>query len=933
MRQELEELTAVYDSAPIGLCVLDAELRYIRVNSRLAEINGVPEAEHLGRTLSEVVPSPISLPIQFLARKVLETGEPVYEREIAGPFVSGRAGQRFWDVRMFPIKEESGRVRAVNVTVEEVTGRKDMEKELRESEERFRAVFMSTMDAIVVTDPSGKGKVLSVNPAACRMFGYTEQEFLGLDREALLDTGDPGVRDMLQRREKSGQATATVRYKRKDGTTFLGELSTIFFLDSGGNRRAVGVIRDISRRKQDEDALRESNEQFRAMFDSTNVGMAQGDPYTGKLLHVNETFAHMLGFSVAELTGIPFSEVTHPDDRKSNLEGVSRLVRGEIGIFAAEKRYLRKNGDIIWALVTVSLVRDTSGKPLRTVVVIKDITKRKLAEEAIRANEKKYRDLVETANSIIIRWDRNGRILFMNEFGLEFFGYARAELIGQDIMTIVPRNEEGTGRNLEALIKDIFVHPEEYAHGVNQNMRKGGETCWVAWANRAVMNENNEVVELLAVGNDITGLKKSQDELQKYREHLEELVRERTLDLEEKNRKLAEEIQQRKKTEEEKNRMEAQLLQSQKIEALGSFAGGIAHDLNNILYPIIINTETLLEETDPGDAFHEMLEQTLQAAYRQRDLVKQILSFSRQGVQKLTPVHMTPLLEKTLGFIRSTLPSTIEIRQSVDAPSDIVLGDSIQIQQVIMNLCKNAADSLEMQQGIIEVNLAGVCVEGHPALPEMKPGEYIRLTVKDTGHGMSPETMARIFDPFFTTKTVGKGSGMGLSVVHGILKKHGGHITFESEEGKGSMFTVYLPLIRQDSVSSAAEGKGKGKDKGKILLVDDEEIILSSLERAMQRLGYDVTTEQDPTEAFELFKMNPQRFDLVITDLTMPHMTGLALGKKLMDIRRDIPVILCTGYNDVMDEEQAKKLGFQRLLMKPAPTNDLRSAIQQALGA
>jgi signal transduction histidine kinase len=424
-----------------------------------------------------------------------------------------------------------------------------------------------------------------------------------------------------------------------------------------------------------------------------------------------------------------------------------------------------------------------------------------------------------------------------------------------------------------------------------------------------------------------------EEELNRYREHLEELVKERTRELEERNSQLQEEINGRKQAEEEKKGLENQLIQAHKMEALGRFAGGIAHDLNNILYPIIIDTESLLEDAEPGTSMHLMLNQILKAAHRQKDLVKQILSFSRRSDQQFKPMKVVPLITETIDLLRSSLPSHIEIKQSIHAPSESILGDPTQIQQIIMNLCRNAADAIGSQAGTLDVSLANTYLEPSPAHPDMNAGQYLKLIVKDTGHGMTKEVMNRIFEPFYTTKDVDKGSGMGLAVVHGILKHHGGAITVESEQGKGSRFTVYLPITDEKlQTQPPATDRGRSvKEKGEVLLVDDEDMILSSLKNALKRMGYEVVALKDSQEAYEVFLKAPSGFDLVITDLTMPKLSGIELANKLMDIRPDIPVILCTGFNDVIDEDEAKSMGIRELLLKPASTNELKTAISRAL--
>jgi len=519
----------------------------------------------------------------------------------------------------------------------------------------------------------------------------------------------------------------------------------------------------------------------------------------------------------------------------------------------------------------------------------------------------------------------------------------RNELLWSDETYRIFGIPQGTAMTYERFLDSIHPDDREYVdlkwneamrgepYDIDHRIIVGDTVKWVREQAELEFDRDGKLLGGFGTVQDITSRKRVENELMRYREQLEGLVRERTSELEEKNRKLGEEIAERKKAEEEKERVEAQLLQSQKIEALGNFAGGIAHDLNNILYPIVINTEALLDVAAPGTQDHEMLSQTLEAAYRQRDLVKQILSFSRESIQKLSPVEVTPILESTLRFVRSTLPSTIEIRHRIDVSHDTIMGDPTQVQQVIMNLCKNAADAMDAQKGAIEVRLSDACLEGDHALPDLSPGEYLELSVQDNGHGIPPELIDRVFDPFFTTKSVGKGSGMGLSVVHGIVKRLGGTITVTSRVGKGSRFVVYLPLCDHGSGTHETDRDDQDASRKNILLIDDEEAVVATLERALKRMGYDVRAFMSPREALDLFCENPEAFDLVISDMTMPRMTGVELGKRIMETRPGIPVILCTGFSDLIDEQGAKDMGFSGLLAKPSGTCELRAAVQQAL--
>jgi PAS domain S-box-containing protein len=381
-------------------------------------------------------------------------------------------------------------------------------------------------------------------------------------------------------------------------------------------------------------------------------------------------------------------------------------------------------------------------------------------------------------------------------------------------------------------------------------------------------------------------------------------------------------------------KLEQQVRQMQKMEALGRLAGGIAHDLNNILYPIIINTEMLLDEEGPGTAMHQPLRQILTAAYRQRDLVRQILAFSRRTEQKLKPVKIAPIIRESLKFLRASLPSTIEIRQDIHGEGDMILGDPAQIHQVVMNLCSNAADAMESQTGTIEVSLRHSYLEPARSRPDVKPGRYLQLTVSDTGRGMEHDVLDHIFEPFYTTKEASRGSGMGLAVVHGIVKGHRGTITVESKPGRGSRFVVYLPLVDdvyREQVEAAATSDRKDKDKKQVLLVDDESIVLSSVQRALERLGFLVVSVGDGKAALDVFSKSPREFDLIITDQTMPRLTGAQLSEEALRIRPDIPVILCTGFSEVITEQEAKDMGIRELLMKPATTRDLGEAVNRAL--
>ena len=387
-----------------------------------------------------------------------------------------------------------------------------------------------------------------------------------------------------------------------------------------------------------------------------------------------------------------------------------------------------------------------------------------------------------------------------------------------------------------------------------------------------------------------------------------------------------------------RKRFEEELRQAQKMEAIGTLAGGIAHDFNNVLSPIIGYSELCMNEVEEGSRIYTNLEEVLKAAGRAKELVKQILTFSRQREEEKQPLYIQPIIKEALKLLRASLPSTIEIRQNIDTTSGYILSDPTQVHQVMMNLCTNAYHAMSERGGILEVAVKEVEITPEEANPklQLKPGKrYVRLIVKDTGPGMPADVKERIFEPYFTTKELGKGTGMGLAVVHGIVKSCGGDVTVFSEPGKGATFHVYWPLYEKDQseddfITTTNAPVPTGNEH--ILLVDDEEQVINMLHTMLERLGYTVTYTTSSLQALKIFHEDPQKFDVVITDQTMPEMTGAELALGLMGIRENIPIILCTGFSEVISREEAKELGIREYVMKPVVTRDLAVAIRNALG-
>ncbi len=392
-------------------------------------------------------------------------------------------------------------------------------------------------------------------------------------------------------------------------------------------------------------------------------------------------------------------------------------------------------------------------------------------------------------------------------------------------------------------------------------------------------------------------------------------------------------VRERRAAEEEKKRLEAQLQQAQKMEAIGTLAGGIAHDFNNILSAIIGHCGLAkMKLAKDSEAIHN-LNEVINAGNRATRLIQQILAFSRMGEQERIALSLTPLIKEALKFLKSTLPTSIEIRDYIEADPGIIEADATQIHQIVINLCTNADHAMREEGGTLDVNLTRVEVDRQTALQydELHTGPHVRLTVTDTGCGMDPETLEHIFDPYFTTKEVGEGTGLGLSVVHGIVRTHDGTITVESKPGKGTTFHVYFPVIEKDEKIQEEDEGPLPTGSEHILFIDDEPVLVDLAKQMLEHLGYEVTTKSGSLEALELFREQPNRFDLVITDTTMPHMTGDRLAEEFMKIRADIPIILCTGYSKRISKEKAKEMGIKAFVMKPLVMRTLAVTMRKAL--
>ncbi len=648
----------------------------------------------------------------------------------------------------------------------------------------------------------------------------------------------------------------------------------------GPDGELLGIVedlKDITERKQTEKTLKESEDKYRTIFETTGTATMIVDE-DAVISMVNTEFEKIFGFAKTDIEGTQNWDKFIVEDALIKMGEYHALRRNDPNAapWNYEVRGIDKKGNLKDLFLTISVIPGTK----KSVVSILDITDRKRVEQ----EHVLLATAIEQAAEGITIIDRDGTIQYANPASERISGYRREELIGQNhsILRSSKYDKEFYGAMMDKLSRG------EMWTGHMFNEKKDGTPYKVEASISPIRDNAGTIFYYVMIARDVT----------------------READL------------------------ETQLRQVQKMEAIGTLAGGIAHDFNNILAAIMGYTEMALYDVPEGTSGRRNLEQVLKAGYRGKDLVKQIITFSRRRDEERRPMQISPIVKEALKLLRASLPTTIDIRQNIKSQSGMVLADPTQIHQVLMNLISNAAYAMREKGGVLEVSLTDVDISPEdvaPPHPDLKPGPYLKLTVSDTGHGIENAIRERIFDPFFTTKKPGEGTGMGLAVVHGIVKSYGGAILVDSEPGKGSTFAVFFPRIEGNLLPEVDSAAPMPTGKEHILFVDDEAALADMVQQMLERLGYSVVAKTSSLEALEVFKVHPDQFDLVITDQTMPHMAGADLAKELMRIRPKIPIILCTGFSEVMSAEEAKTLGIRAFLMKPFATRALAETIRHAL--
>ena len=872
----LQEWQTTFDATNDAMWILDKDQRVLRSNKTSEHIFQRANGELIGKHCWEIVHC---------------TTQPIPEC----PFLRARnslrresmelqIGKNWFEVIVDPILDATGRFDGAVHIVSDITDRKRAEDALSKSEERMRAIVEGTPHLFFYTQDT-EAKTIYVSPTVEQITGYKVDVWIKRQDWFTTDTKFNQVAKEITRAHLRGEFTKEPVYievRHATGREILLEAYEYPIIKNGKVIGLQGVVHDITERKRTENALFESEEKFRKVFEEGPLGMAMDSLTDGRLIDVNRSLCEMLGYTKEELMHITFKDATYPDDLSVDVEAVKGLQEGQIQRHQTEKRYLKKNGEVIWATRTLSKISSTDRKSFYVLVMIEDITERKEAEEALKESEEKYRAMVEQINDVIYTTDTNGIFTYISPTVEILGGYKPEEMIGHSLgefldPQFLPKNKE----QFQNVMAGNLV-PTEYLVKI-----KSGEFRWIRTSSRPIIKENKPI-GIRGVLTDIT-----------ERKQAEEAVR-----------------------------------QMQKLEGLGTLAGGIAHDFNNILGIILAYNANIKRYKNDTKQLDLATETITKAVQRGQTLVQSILTFARKTETAFGPVNVNDVVMEIMTMILETFPKNLTYSQNFDKAVPYINADRSQLHQVLMNLCVNARDAMP-NGGVLTINTRMISVEKlRNQHPDAAASGYVCIEVSDTGEGMSEEIRKRIFEPFFTTKEIGKGTGLGLSVTFGVIQSHSGFIDVDSDPGKGTTFRIYLPASHMVAPITEKEEEMLESIPGgteTLLIAEDEEMLRMPLQMVLIEKGYKVLSVKDGFEAVNTYKERMKEIALVLTDLGLPRMTGMEECVQIKKINPNARMIVATGFLDPEMKSEFLKAGIQHFLLKPYDIKKVLKMVREVL--
>ncbi len=874
-----EKFSTAFQNAPVLMTITSLkDGRFYEVNNAFVQITGYSRELAVGATSAE-----IGYVSEDERNRVIESMKHHGQVKNLEITVNRADGSPLSCMYSGEIIEYGGEKRLLSIAVD-ISDRKMAEKALLVSERKWRNVLVNVPQLGITLDT--QARIVFVNDYFLNLTGWKKNEVLGQNwfdmfiPEPVREEVRTVFHAVMRQKDTLGFSVYENVIIDRTGNVLNIAWSNVLTKNKSGNVIDVTCLGvDITERKRAEETLKKREKDLRESQEIAHLGSWRLDIKTNEVVWTEELYK-MYGFDPA-LPPPPYTEhmkLFTPESWQRLSTSLAGTI--ETGIpYELELETVRRDGANGWMWVRGEAEKDEAGEIVGLWGAAQDITIRKQAE----IDRERLLSAIEQSHETIVITDTDGNIQYTNPSFEETSGYSCSEVQGQN-----PRVLK-SGVQDQTFYKQLWetISAGNTWTGRIVNKRKDGALYTEDVAITPVKDRQGIIVNYVGVKRDVTK------------------------DLE----------------------LEKRISQAQRMEAIGTLAGGIAHDFNNLLFPIIGISEMLLEDLPEESLEYENAKEIYSAARRGSDLVQQILSFSRQSNQQKLPVRVQDILKEALRLCRSTIPSNIEIHSDIQKECGVVMADPSQIHQVIMNLVTNAYHAVDAAGGSISIRYKEAeSVSDDIAGEPVCSGKQAVLTISDTGCGIDSLDMDKIFEPYFTTKPQGKGTGLGLATVYGIVKEHGGDITVSSEPGKGSTFTILLPLMlksRMDAMSNEDQQDQTGTEH--LLVVDDEEPIIRLEAMVLKRAGYEVTTRTSSIEALAAFRANPERFDLVLTDMTMPNLTGDQLAVEMLSIKPDIPIIICTGFSEALNEEKATSIGVRGILMKPVVKSELRKMIRNVL--
>lgn len=901
-----ERFTAAVAGSDDGIWDWDVQAKRVFASARAREILGLPpgpEKNDAGEWFASLQFHPDDRERRVEAMQAhLEGRSPAYAIEYR---VQRHDGSWHWvRARGLCVRDADGQPQRVAGSVSDIDAQRRAEDALRESEERY----------VIATTGSKEGHwvwnletdELFVSPMMREIFELQPNVQL-MTRTSFMQLINVHPDDLatLQQQIDNHLAGATPRFEieyritlRDGATRWIHSRGQCFRDASGQAVRMAGATNDISERKRAEDSLRQSEKRFALAVAGSNDGIVDWDVVNDRMYSSPRAMRIMgINSDVTMRSRAEWRDLIkyHPDDVQRVRDDLQHFLDGQVELREGEYRVLLPSGECRWIRHRNKCVRDSAGRPIRVAGSISDIDAQKRAEEALRESQERYQLAVAGSNEGMWDWDMRSETFFFSARAQELLGLDAGEPMRPcgEWWALFAYHPEDEKRVKDALAAYLGGAGKSWEVEYRLRHQRSGDWHWYRERGVALRDEKGQPYRMAGSMEDITD---------------------------------------RKNAEVARDRLEGQLRQAQKLEAIGTLAGGIAHDFNNVLSAILGYGEMAQKDAREGTQLRRNIDAAISAGMRAKSLVERILAFSRSSIGERLPVHVQSIVAETLDSVADSVPHGVRVERQLSAGDAAVLGDAAQIHQVVLNLCTNAMQAMKSEGTLaVALDVADLAESRSVSTGGLASGSYVRLSVRDTGVGIAPQVLERMFDPFFTTKGVGVGTGLGLSLVHGIVTDLGGGVDVQSAPGAGATFTVYLPRqgrVAAPAIAEEAIASGQGET---ILLVDDEEALVKVGEEMLAMLGYEPVGFHSSAAALETFRASPQRFDAVLSDEAMPDMTGSELAKEIRKLHPDIPIVLMSGYVTPALHMRAQEAGVVEVLAKPLASRDIARSLAGVL--